>query len=133
MNGGGNIFVKSVMPSKKRETKPPPEQLDDNNLDDSRPSVHTSESQGSKKSSSGWRKVLKKISGVTKNKQQTQTNTGTTAAKTSSQGEETKKEEEELNVQVVEDIDIRDQQDFNKIFKESQYQESQSEEEHEDV
>jgi hypothetical protein len=115
-------------PKKKTTSKPPISDMDpnfaveDNNLDDSRPS-ESHETSSSKKSGSGWRKVVQKFKGYTKKGQHQshQTNTGTTAAKTSSQGEETKKDEEELNVQVVEDIDIRDQRDFNVGYRESEY------------
>ena len=128
--------MKGLMPPQKKKSKPLPDMdSEDNNLDDSRPSETPSsgavESVGSKKSGSGWRRVVDKIKkGYTK---KSQANTGTTAAKTSSQGEETKKDEEELNVQLVTDIDDQVQQDFNKQMKGSSQLDSHSEEEHEDV
>jgi hypothetical protein len=130
--------MKGLMPPKKKNSKPLPDMdSEDNNLDDSRPSETPSsgavESVGSKKSGSGWRRVVDKFKKGYTNKNKSQTNTGTTAAKTSSQGEETKKDEEELNVQLVTDIDDQVQQDyFNQNTKESQM-DSHSEEEHEDV
>ena len=117
--------MKGLMPPKKQNSKPLPDMdSEDNNLDDSRPSETPSsgavESVGSKKSGSGWRRVVDKFKKGYTNKNKSQTNTGTTAAKTSSQGEETKKDEEELNVQLVTDIDDQVQQDyFNQNTKES--------------
>lgn len=136
--GVESVFLKGLIPKKDKRKQPqeiePHFAVDD--LNDSRPSEHTSgtaESVSSKKSGSGWRKkIVDKMKGYTK-KQQTQTNTGTTAAKTSSQGEETKKDDEELNVQLVTDIDIDVQKQHNNYNSNFKDYESQSEEELEDV
>jgi hypothetical protein len=86
-------------------------------LDDSRPSeTPTFETSTSKKSGGGWTKRFRdRIKNYTK-KPPAQTNTGTTATKTpnpSSQNEEETKKLEELDVQIIEDTEFFNRQNFN--------------------
>ncbi len=89
-------------------------------MDDSLPSENPTFESNTSKKSGGWKKVKEKVMTYTKKSNTAQTNTGTTATKTpnpSSHEEETKKDEEELNVQIIEDNEQFNRQNFDNLSK----------------